>query len=124
MKIDETSRKIKELERELAAAKNHMKVSGVTPPKVVRGFYEYSGKEEEFQKKTYAFRVGSTRIRFRGTTGLELSQAERELLFDKDGLLILSKAIESKKIMNHLIERKSGIVEEIVEEETTTEPEA
>lgn len=116
MAVEERSKA--HLERELAALKAQMKASGLKVPVTVAASHKYSGEEKDFEGKVYAFKTGFTRCRVK-SDNFDLSAKEKAELFDAKGYLLSKEAIKNATVMNTLIERGSGVLEEIIEEETS-----
>lgn len=103
-----------------AQLQDQMKRSGISVPKSIEGVHTYSGKEENFKDKKYNFKLGHLRIRITPHS-LGLSKDEAAKLYNHKGFLVAEKAIKNAKVMNTLIERGAGVIEEIKIKEATEE---
>ena len=101
-----------ELEKELETLKLQMQKSGLKVPKTVEGTHKYSGKEEKFKGKSYAFVTGCLKLRL-APTRLGMTKEAAADIYDEKGFLICEKAIKNAKAMNALIERETQMLQEI-----------
>lgn len=99
----------------IAGLEGQMERSGIKAPKEIEGVHTYSGKEKDFEGKKYGIKLGHTRIRVTAVS-LGFKKGAKSELFDKKGFLLGEKAIKDADVMNALIERGAGVIEEIKEE--------